>query len=91
LTEGSISAPGSFRFSVRNNDNLEPFKAPLRYQNDERAIRIESVKGPIFGAGHDLEIGDDAGSNTNSLADFGSSYQRTIPACGELSLQTVRN
>ena len=62
-------------FSLRNNDNLEPFYTPLRDQNDGIAIRIERLKGPIFGSGHDLEIGNDAGSNTASFANFGSSYQ----------------
>ena len=70
------SAPGSFIFSLRNNDNLEPFKAPLKNPDDKQAIRIEKLKGPIFGRGHDLEIGNDAGSsNTASFANFGSSYQ----------------
>ena len=72
----SSSAPGSFIFSLRNNDNLEPFYAPLRDQKDTGAIRIESMKGPIFGRGHDLEIGNDAvSSNTASVANFGDSYQ----------------
>ena len=72
----SSSAPGSFMFSLRNNDNLEPFYAPLRYQNDPHAIRIASKKGPIFGGGFDLRIGNDAvSSNTASFANFGASYQ----------------
>ena len=72
----SSSAPGSFMFSLRNNDNLEPFNATLRDQNDVSAIRTESDKGPIFGRGHDLEIGNDAvSSNTASVANFGSSYK----------------
>jgi hypothetical protein len=70
------SAPGSFMFSLRNNDNLEPFYAPLRDQKDLGAIRIESKKGPIFGGGHDLEIRNDAvSSNAASFANFGASYQ----------------
>jgi hypothetical protein len=75
IDDHSSSAPGSFMFSLRNNDNLEPFYAPLRDQKDPGAIRIERLKGPIFGSGHDLEIGNYGGSNTNSFADFGSSYQ----------------
>ena len=72
----SSSAPGSFMFSLRNNDNLEPFYAPLRDQNDWIAIRIERFKGPIFGRGHDLEIGNYAGSsNAASFSNFGASYQ----------------
>jgi hypothetical protein len=62
-------------FSLLNNDDLEPFKAPLKNQNDGRAIRRKSGKGPIFGSGHDLEIGGNAGSNSDSFASFGASYQ----------------
>ena len=62
-------------FSLRNNDNLGPFKAPLRDQHDGNAIRREGSNGPIFGAGYDLTIADDAGSNHNSFANFGASYQ----------------
>jgi hypothetical protein len=76
IDDQSSSAPGSFIFSLRNNDNLEPFKAQLIDQKDSGAIRIESEKGPIFGGGHDLEIGNDAvSSNTASFANFGNSYQ----------------
>ena len=62
-------------FSLRNNDNLEPFYAPLRDQKDKGAIRIESSRGPIFGAGHDLNIGNKEESNTDSFSNFGASYQ----------------
>jgi hypothetical protein len=76
IDDRSSSAPGSFMFSLRNNDNIEPFNAPLRDQNDGNAIRIERLKGPIFGGGHDLEIGNDSvSSNTASFANFGYSYQ----------------
>ena len=72
IDDRSSSAPGSFIFSLRNNDNLEPFYAPLRDPKDPGAIRIESKNGPIFGSGHDLGIGNDA---VSSVANFGSSYQ----------------
>ena len=62
-------------FSLRNNDNLEPFKAPLRDQDDMHAIRRETGNGPIFGGGHDLNIANNAGSNYYSFANLGSSYQ----------------
>ena len=75
LEASSISAPGSFMFSLRNNDNLEPFKTPLKDENDKNAIRREKENGPIFGVGHDLNIAHDAGSNSLSLANFGASYQ----------------
>jgi hypothetical protein len=72
IDDHSSSAPGSFIFSLRNNDNLGPFYAPLRDQKDPGAIRIESKKGPIFGSGHDLGIGYDA---VSSVANFGSGYK----------------
>ena len=75
LTDGGTSAPGSFMYSLRNKDNLGPFKAPLRDQNDVHAIRSDNLKGPIFGSGHDLHIANNAGSNDNSLANFGHSYK----------------
>jgi hypothetical protein len=62
-------------FSLRNNDDLAPFKAPLRDENDVKAIDRYSGYGPIFGGGFDLYIADNAGSNTNSYTYFGYTYQ----------------
>jgi hypothetical protein len=75
LTDWWTSAPGSFLFSLRNNDDLAPFKAPLKYQNDGAAIVRSSRYGPTFGGGRDLFIDNNAGSNTYSSTDFGYSYQ----------------
>jgi hypothetical protein len=75
LTGSWTSAPGSFIFSLRNNDDLAPFKAPLRYENDGWAIYRYSGYGPIFGRGWDLYIANNAGSNTASYTRFGYSYQ----------------
>jgi hypothetical protein len=75
LTDGFTSAPGSFLFSLRNNDDLAPFKAPLRDEHDWRAIYRYSGYGPIFGLGWDLLIAGNAGSTTGSYTDFGYSYQ----------------
>jgi hypothetical protein len=76
LTGGYTSAPGSFIFSLRNNDDLAPFKAPLRDENDVKAIyRHSSGYGPSFGGGLDMCIYDNAGSNTRSGTRFGRSYQ----------------
>ncbi len=70
LTGGYIAAPGSFLFSLRNNDDLPPFKAPLKNdQNALYAIYRTSGYGPTFGAGHDLRI------SSSSYADFGHTYQ----------------
>ena len=74
--DSNKQAPGSFIFSLRNKENLLPFKAPLKDQNDGHAIHPISSYGPIFGGGHDIEISDNAASNTRSntnIADY--SYQ----------------
>ena len=69
------SAPGSFIFSLRNNDDLLPFKAPLKDENDNMAIYRQNYFGPTFGWSHDFYIADNAGSNTNSITNFGYTYQ----------------
>jgi hypothetical protein len=65
-------APGSFIFSLRNKENLPPFKAPLKDQNDVWAIRCY---GPTFGLVYDLRISNNAASNSNSVTNFGYTYQ----------------
>jgi hypothetical protein len=75
LIDSYTSAPGSFIFSLRNNDDLAPFKAPLRDENDARAIYRGSGYGPVFGGGNDLVIANNAGSTTYSNTRFGYSYQ----------------
>ena len=75
FTDSCTSAPGSFLFSLRNNDDLAPFKAPLRDENDVQAICRVSRFGPTFGGGWDLHIGDNAGSNNWSFTSFGPSHQ----------------
>ena len=77
LTDRWTSAQGSFLFSLRNNDDLAPFKAPLRDENDMFGIYRDSGYGPTFGYGfgHDLYIADHAGSNTGSYTNFGYTYQ----------------
>ena len=62
-------------FSLRNNDDLPPFKAPLKDENNEMAIYHENRLGPIFGGGHDLHIADHAGSNQTSYTNFGHTYK----------------
>ena len=75
LTDGYYkSAPGSFLFSLRNKDNLPPFKAPLKDQNHGNAIYCWSGHGPLFGP-NELYIANDAKSNTNSRTHFGHTYQ----------------
>jgi hypothetical protein len=72
---GYKQAPGSFIFSLRNKENLPPFKAPLKDQNAPYAIETRNSYGPTFGNGHDIYISNDAASNTNSYTYFNSFYQ----------------
>jgi hypothetical protein len=72
---GYKQAPGSFIFSLRNKENLPPFKAPLKDQNTPYAIYTGNSYGPTFGAGHDISISNDASSNTNSYTAFNNYYQ----------------
>jgi hypothetical protein len=74
IYSGYKQAPGSFIFSLRNKENLPPFKAPLKDQNGN-AIYTANSYGPTFGGGHDIYISNDASSNTNSWTKFNSSYQ----------------
>ena len=69
------SAPGSFLFSLRNNDDIYPFKAPLKDESYDGAIYGGDSYGPCFGYNNELCIKDNAGSTTRSQASFGSDYQ----------------
>ena len=73
-------------FSLRHDDDLAPFKAPLKDENDMRAISRNSEYGPTFGKGIDLRIHDNAGSNTLCFSRFGYSYQ---PAPGYTDGETI--
>ncbi len=73
-------------FSLRNKENLPPFKAPLRNENDGNAIGAWPVVGPVFGSGHDLMISNTAASNTHSYTEFGVTYQ---PPSGVSSPYTI--
>ena len=68
-------APGSFIFSLRNKEDLSPFKAPLKDENTPQAIYTHNSNGPTFGGGHDLCIYNNAASNTNSYTHFNYTYQ----------------
>jgi hypothetical protein len=72
---GYKQAPGSFIFSLRNKENLPPFKAPPKDQNTPYAIYTYNSYGPTFGNGYDLYISNDAGSNTGSCTNFNYAYQ----------------
>ena len=61
-------------YSLRNNDDLAPFKSTLKDESDRYAIYRYSGYGPTFGNGHDLHIASDAGSNAYSYTYFGHNY-----------------
>ena len=74
LTEGRSPAPGSFIYSLRNNDGFASFKSTLENESDPYAIYRYSGYGPRFGDGPDLYIHNNAASNTISFTNFGFSY-----------------
>jgi hypothetical protein len=74
-SRGYKQAPGSFIFSLRNKENLPPFKTPVRNQETDVAIYTKNNYGPTFGSGHDIHITNNAASNTNSYTYFNSAYQ----------------
>ena len=74
LTDNYASAPGSFMYSLRNNDGFASFKSTLKNENDPKAIFRHSGYGPTFGDNHDLYIANNAGSNTYSFARLGRTY-----------------
>ena len=74
LTDGYVSAPGSFIYSLRNSDGIASFKSTLKNENDPKAIYRLSSYGPTFGYGHDLHIANNAGSPSYSVTYFGWSY-----------------
>ncbi len=74
------SSGKSFIFSLSNNDNLPPFKSPLR--KGKPCIVQDSSYGAIFGSGssqngRDVSISNNASSSDASFSDFGRSY--TLP------------
>ena len=79
-------APGSFIFSLRNKENLPPFKAPLQSQGTSYAIYCYPHHGPTFGLGFDLHISNNAASNNYSYTDFDFTYQ---PPSGVSSIRTI--
>ena len=63
----------SFLFSLKNKDNVPPFKAPGK--NHKHAIYNIPGYGPTFGGGHDLRISNDSHTNPQSYTNFGRTYQ----------------
>ena len=68
-----MSSVNAFLFSLKNKDNLKPFKAVV-YQS-QNALCHASGYGPMFGLGQDLVISNNANLNTNSYTRIGYTYQ----------------
>ena len=66
------STSNAFIFSLRNEESLGPFKSAVTYP--PHAIYRSSKSGPVFGAGHDIYIANNANSNVNSYTYFGHYY-----------------
>ena len=69
-----MSSVNAFLFSLKNKDNLKPFKAAV-YRNSHTAFVHGSSYGPTFGGGHDLYISNNANLNIVSYTNFGTTYQ----------------
>ena len=67
------SSSSNYLFSLRNKDNLSPFRSPV--YRSQYAIYTSPSYGPIFGSGHDLLINNNADKNTGSYANLGRSYR----------------
>ena len=65
----------SFLFSLRNKDNLKPFKCPIYDHRNGYAIACFSGWGAVFGGGPDLSISSDANTNQDSLTNLGDTYR----------------
>ncbi|XP_028416458.1 uncharacterized protein LOC114540535 [Dendronephthya gigantea] len=70
-------APGSFLFSFRNNDDLAPFKSPLKNSSDKNAIQRNKKSAVKFGTGPDFSIADETNSQKTyeCYANLGFTYQ----------------
>ena len=73
-TGGEVSSVNAFLFSLKNKDNLGPFKAAV-YRKSQHALFDNSEYGPTFGGGRDLYISNNANIKTDSITNFGYTYQ----------------
>ncbi|XP_046849608.1 uncharacterized protein LOC124443123 [Xenia sp. Carnegie-2017] len=71
---GYKRADQSFIFSLKNRDNLPPFKSKIE-RFKQYAMFTKEHTGATFGGGWDLHISDNANSNSGSLTHFGGSYK----------------
>ena len=65
----------SFLFSLRNEDDIAPFKCPISDDQTDKAIYSYFHWGATFGGGYDLHISDNANTNHDSYSNLGHTYQ----------------
>jgi hypothetical protein len=65
----------SFVFSLRNKDNLPPFKCPIYDHRKNNAIYCFSGWGAMFGCDRDLFISGNAIVNQYSYTNLGDTHQ----------------
>ena len=65
----------SFLFSLRNPNNMQPFKCPIINGKNCYAIHCHSSCGARFGGGCDLHIVNNANTNQSSGSNLGDTYQ----------------
>ena len=73
-TNAYRSSSSNYIFSLRNKDNLSPFRSAV-YRNSNHAIYTNPGYGPTFGNGHDIYIANNADKDTNSYANLGYTYR----------------
>ena len=64
--------PHAFLFSLLNKDN-QPCK--MKTSNPNNSIFCDPSYGPVFGAGHDILIANNANANANNTSSLGSTYK----------------
>ena len=76
-SEGTLYDSAAFLFSLVNKPGWQPLKLDQTGQNSyhkKYSISSYSHKGPSFGGGIDINIADNATSNSNSYSNLGYTY-----------------
>ena len=74
----SKSSNVSFLFSLRNPNNMQPFKCPIINGKNGYAIYCTPSYGAAFGGARDLYIANNANTNQNSYSSLGNAYQPPV-------------
>lgn len=76
-TSGSKSDPTAFLFTLTNPNEIPPTRYPIKPEECENAIYCSTGGCAIFGDGRDLYVAPAAHQNTQSYANFPTSYLDT--------------